>query len=110
MEQVGQNLAANVQEYIVNIDLSQAQFNADLLFEEANKLGMDFGDLQEYGFDTKSSNCGGNACINKDSFKNLDDALSKSRKFSYKLMDEGANLYKRAQCHPQFRKHVTPHV
>ena len=44
-EGVGQNLANNMQDYLVNVDLTRAQFDVDQLFEEAGRLGMDFGDL-----------------------------------------------------------------
>ena len=44
-EDVGQNLASNMQDYLVNVDLTGAQFDVDKLFEEAGRLGMDFGDL-----------------------------------------------------------------
>jgi len=36
------------------------------LFDEAKKLGLDFGDLEEYGFDVKSVSCGGKTCFNKE--------------------------------------------
>ena len=41
-----------VEDYIQNVDLSKAQYNLDLLFEEAGRLGMDFGDLQQYGLES----------------------------------------------------------
>ena len=100
MEQVGHDLVQNVQDYIVNIDLTKTQFDADKLFEEASRLGMDFGDLQEYGFHVGSDKCGGKTCINKDSFRDFADALSKKNNFTKKTMDEMANFYKKAQCHP----------
>ena len=38
--------------YMMNIDLSKSQYDLDLLFEEAGRLGMDFGDLKEYGIES----------------------------------------------------------
>jgi hypothetical protein len=46
-------------DYLLNIDITKASFDIDLMHEEAQKLGLDFGDLSEYGFDIKSSKCGG---------------------------------------------------
>lgn len=70
---------------------------------------MDFGDLEEYGFDVKGV-CGGKACLHSESIKNFDDALSKGTRFQKKALEEMAKLYERAQCHPTFRKNVTPMV
>lgn len=107
LEQVGQNVVNNIHEYVINVDLSKAQFDADLLFEEAARLGMDFGDLKEYGFHVNSSACGGKqACLNVNSFKNMDDALSRFRLFNNKFMEQGAGLYRRAQCHPEVRRNT----
>ena len=81
------------------------------MIENADKLGMDLGDLQEYGFDVKSMKCGGMTCINKDKFKTYEDILEKGTKFGLKLGDEGAKLYRRvSQCHPAIKNHVTPRV
>ena len=77
-----------------------------LSVDQASLLGVDFGDLEEYGFEVNSENCPGKACITKDSFKNLDDAFKKSAKFSNKVLEEGAELYRRAQCHPDIRKNI----
>ena len=111
LENVSVNLATNVQDYLVNVDISKAQFNVDMLFEEAGRLGMDFGDLQEYGVEVKRSVCGSaKACITKNSFKNFDDAFNKGNKFSNKFFTEAADLYERAQCHEGFRNKVTPKV
>ena len=59
-----------------NIDLSTSQFDIDLLYDEAKKLGLDFGDLEEYGFDVKSVRCGGKTCINREKVKDFDKMLS----------------------------------
>ena len=109
LEDAGKNIASNIQNYIVNVDLTKAQFDVDLLFEEAGRLGMDFGDLQEYGFETNGPNCNG-TCISKNSFKNFDDALNKNNQFTERFLNEATGLYRRAQCHDGFRKTVTPKV
>ena len=67
--------------------MTKAQFNVDMVFEEAQKLGLDFGDLEEYGFDVKSSKCGGQTCIRKENFKDLNDALNKNQKFTKKFKE-----------------------
>ena len=36
---------------ILNVNLDTAQFNAGQLIEEAKKIGIDFGELEDYGFD-----------------------------------------------------------
>lgn len=56
------NAAEHVQEYIMNIDLTDSQYNLQSLFDEAQKLGMDIDDLKEYGFDERAMNCNGSAC------------------------------------------------
>ena len=97
LENFSNEFASNVQDYIVNVDLTKAQFDSSMLFEQANRLGMDFGDLQEYGFETKSSSCeGASSCITKDSFKDLDDVLNKKNMFTNKLFIEATDLYRRA--------------
>ena len=62
--------------------MSEAQFDADAMFDQARKLGIDFSDLTEFGFDVKSVKCGGKTCINKDRIKGFEDAMSKGQKFN----------------------------
>ena len=110
-EEVGQNLVSDMKDYLVNVDLTRAQFDVDKLFQEAGRLGMDFGDLEEYGIEVSSSSCGkATACLTKNSIKNFDDAINKGQKFTNKLFIEGLNAYERAQCHDDFRSKVTPMV
>ena len=80
------------------------------MIENADKLGMDLGDLKEYGFDVKSMKCGGKTCLNKDRMKQFDDILNKKNRLNAKIIEEGANLYRRASCHPKMQKHVNPIV
>jgi len=35
------------------------------MLEQALKLGLDFGDLTEYGFDFKGAKCGKQTCLKK---------------------------------------------
>jgi len=41
---------------------------------------MDFGDLEEFGFE-KSNACAGRTCLRKENFKDADDAFNKGKKF-----------------------------
>ena len=60
---------------MVNIDITKASFDVDLMVEEAQKLGVDVGNLSEYGFDVKSAKCGGKTCLDKEKFKDFNVAL-----------------------------------
>ena len=72
---------------------------------------MDFGDLSEYGLKTNGQDCEtGSICLTRNSFMGMDDALNKGHKFTNKFLIEATELYRRAQCHPQFRSEVTPKV
>ena len=41
------------------------------MYEEAQKIGLDVGDLEDYGFDLKGSKCGGSPCLDKDKIRNF---------------------------------------
>ena len=71
-----------------------------MLFEQAKKLGLDFGDLEEYGFEINSSAYGASTCLSAKIFKDMDDALSKSNKFRTKIVSCGGSIYNKATCHP----------
>ena len=58
----------------------------------------------------KNSKCGDKPCFSKKSFKDLDDYINKKGKLQTKITGEAAKLYKKAQCHPLIKKHVTPRV
>ena len=45
LEKTGMEAINNLQEYIQNVDITKAQFDVDVLVEEASKLGMEFGEL-----------------------------------------------------------------
>ena len=55
---------------VVNLDLSKTQFDADKLYEQASKLGLDLDDFQDYGLDFTGSNCASVPCIEIDKIKN----------------------------------------
>ena len=79
----------------MNIDVKDLQnFDVDYMLEQAEKLGMDFGDIQEFGLDLKSAKCGGKTCFNKDKFKSYDEILNKGGLFGIKFGDESAKLLK----------------
>ena len=40
-----EEIGSTISNYLVNVDLTEAQFDLDLMLDNANKLGMDFGDL-----------------------------------------------------------------
>ena len=87
MEDVGRQMANDLSDYIMNVDITSAQFDTDLIVEEAGKLGIDFGDLQDYGFDSKNISCGGSKCLRKQNFKDLNDWLNKTSKFTDKMKE-----------------------
>lgn len=72
---------------MLNIDITKAQFNVDMMVDEASKLGVDFGDLSEYGFDVKSAKCGGNTCFKNQDFKDVETSLKRSDRFGAKMIE-----------------------
>ena len=51
---------------MVNVDLSNSQYNLKMLFDDAQMLGMDIDDLKEYGFDDRAMKCGTKTCKGMD--------------------------------------------
>ena len=76
--------------YIMNIDITSTQFDIEGLYEEAKKIGLDAGDLAEYGFDFKSASCNGKTCFNQKNIKDYDDFVNKGSKLSKKLVATGS--------------------
>jgi hypothetical protein len=107
---MGTQVLSSIQNYVMNVNIMNAQFDVDALYDEAKKLGLDAGDLSEYGFDVKSSACGGNTCLRKENFKDYDDFLNKGNNFTGKIAQKGSALYKKASCHPLMKKYVNPRV
>ena len=62
LEEQAMNVLDNVQDMMVNIDLTKSQYDLKMLYDEAQKLGMDMDDLKEYGFDERAMKCAGNSC------------------------------------------------
>ena len=77
IEQAGSAIINNIQDMVLNVDLRHAQFDVDKFYEEAKKIGIDIGDLSDYGFDPNSSSCGGKTCFRPDQFKNFDEFMSR---------------------------------
>lgn len=46
---------------VVNVDMSSVQFDLNQMYEEAQRLGLDEKDLEEFGYN-KSSLCGDSKC------------------------------------------------
>lgn len=68
------------------------------------------GDMIEYGFESKTGSCGHKYCIDKQQFKEFDSMMKKSEVFGQRLKDSTITAYRRASCHPEFKKNVTPKV
>lgn len=49
----------------MNLNLSDAQYNLESIYTEAQKIGLDVGDMIEYGFESKTGSCGHKYCIDK---------------------------------------------
>lgn len=110
VEQMGVDIVKSVNDYIMNIDITDTQFDVEGLYEASKKIGLDAGDLAEYGFDFKSAKCNGKTCFNPKNLKDYDDFVNKSEIFSKKMMKSGSQVYKKASCHPFMQKHVVPKV
>jgi len=54
---------------MINIDLNKNQFDVAKLINDAQALGLDLAELEEYGFDVTGAKCGG--CYIQPEFKNL---------------------------------------
>lgn len=65
MERFGQQVAQNLQEMVLNIDLTEAQFDLNLLADEASKIGIKMEDFSEF-------QCSGPKCFGNKNFKDMD--------------------------------------
>ena len=61
VESIGLAMAQQVQDMVVNVDMSNMQFDLDAMYQEAQKLGLDQEDLDEFEQNRKSL-CGDNKC------------------------------------------------
>ena len=75
---------------IVNVDLSDLQFDVDAIYEQAEKLGINAEDLQEFGFNKKNI-CSDKKCsINFEKFKSYDDFINKTDMLGEKVARAGS--------------------
>lgn len=88
IEQMGIELVKNVENFAMNIDISNIQFDPHQMYENAKKLGLDAGDLQEYGFEAKGK-CSNMSCLNRDKIKNFADYLDNVGKLEGNMMKKG---------------------
>ena len=110
LEEVGLSFLSDVKDIVTNIDLDDAQYNILKLYEAGRALGLDAGDLADYGFEVKSSKCGGKSCIPIDKIKSFDDFSSMAGKFSTKYYESSMKTYNKAKCHPSYQKNLAPTV
>ena len=61
---MGMEIAKNVENFVMNVDIQNIQFDAYEMYDQAKKLGLDAGDLEDYGFEPKGK-CSNMGCINR---------------------------------------------
>ena len=84
---MGKEFATNVHELAINIDLSNLQYNLVEMYEEMRKLGLDGGDLAEYGLCDLSHS--GKPCQKTAGVvKSLDDVFSSVDMFTNKFTNK----------------------
>ena len=81
MERFGQQVAQNLQDMVLNVDLTKAQFDFNTLYEEAEKIGITFEDFSEF-------KCDGLKCLGNKSMKDMDDVLNGHRRFQEKMIKQ----------------------
>ena len=54
------------------------------IYEEARKLGLDAGDLEDYGLESKGK-CTNMACIDRNKVKSIADYIDNIQKFNKKI-------------------------
>ena len=76
------------------------------MYMEAQKVGLDIGDLEEYGFDYDNLN------FKEDlSYQDFEDKIKKLYTNVIDIMSgKISSDWQQAQCNPAVRKHVTPRV
>ena len=67
---------------VMNINLKDANFDADKLYENAKKVGLNLEELEEFGFDLKGKTCNKNVCFNMPKIKGLEDVQRLTKKFA----------------------------
>lgn len=81
IEQAGIDIVNQVNDFVMNVDVTNLQFDVAKLYENAQKIGLDAGDLSEYGFE-KGSKCGGQVCFNENKIRSIKDILELNQKIS----------------------------
>lgn len=108
LEEIGAGMVNQFEEFVMNIDVATNQFTLNGLYEEAQKLGLEFDDLKEYGFDFKGDSCGGKMCFKGG--KSYEDFVKNASLASSKTAIKAIDNYQKVSCHPFVKKHVTPKV
>ena len=99
-------LASNVRNYVANVDITNIQFDAVAIYDEARKLGLDAGDLSEYGFEEKGK-CTNISCLDRTKVKNFSDYLDNLGTFQKKVSEKSQVMLDKAKCHPKFQDSPT---
>ena len=97
--------AIDLYDKLIEINLEDAQFDIKKMYEEAQKVGLDIGDLQEYGFDYEQKEFGYESY--QDRVKAVENVLTGLTKV---VKNKVSDDWEKAQCNPLVRKHVTPVV
>ena len=106
IEQIGVQMAQTVTSMAMNVDITNLQFDTYQQYEEAQKLGLDAGDLEDYGFEPKGK-CSNAACIDKEKIKNFAEYVDNMGRFQTKIAEKGDELMQKAQCHPTIKNSPT---
>ena len=80
IEEVGVQVADAVQSMVMNVDITSLQFDAHSLYEQAQRLGLDAGELEDYGFEKKGK-CSNVACIDRRKIKDMATYLDNMGRF-----------------------------
>jgi hypothetical protein len=77
------------------------------MVEEAEKLGFNFEELEEYGFNLRDMACG-NSCPQKRQFFEIDKLINGSDRIVEKGLREYNEIVRKASCHPMIKDNVPP--
>lgn len=69
-------------------------------------MGLDAGDLEDYGFDPKSTKCNGCLCMDKKKIKNFDDFYNQGSRLGSNIAQKGSEMMNKARCHPMYKEKV----
>ena len=102
IEELGVSLVSNVRDYVMNVDITNIQFDPVHIYEEARKIGLDAGDLSEYGFE-KRGKCTNISCLDRNKVKDFSDYLDNMGTFNKRIAEKGQEMIDKAKCHPKLR-------